>query len=244
MSAGERYLAGAGRILEQIAADEWPSIRAAAETVADTIAGDGLVHVFGTGHSHMLAEEMFYRAGGLAAINPILIEGLMLHAGAERSTHLERQHGLAGRIFGDVPLKPGDTFIVASNSGGNAVCEELAQLAGEAGASVVAIVSSRHAEHSATERDGSRLAELADVVIDNHGDIGDAGVEIDGIDRKVGPTSTVAGAAIVNAVVAEAVEILLARGVEVDVFTSSNLPQGDASNAELVARYRDRVRAL
>ena len=124
------------------------------------------------------------------AINPILIEGLMLHAGAERSTYLERQHGLAGGIFGDLPLKPGDTFIVASNSGGNAVCEELARLAGEARASVIAILSSRHAEHSATERDGSRLAELADVVIDNHGDIGDAGVDIDGIDRKVGPTST------------------------------------------------------
>ncbi|HEX2403569.1 MAG TPA: SIS domain-containing protein [Acidimicrobiia bacterium] len=244
MSAGERYLAAVGGILEDIAADEWPSIRAAAETVADTIAGDGLVHVFGTGHSHMLAEEMFYRAGGLAAVNPILIQGLMLHAGAENSTRLERQHGLAGRIFGDVPLKPGDTFIVASNSGGNAVCEELARLAGEAGASVVAIVSSRHAEHSATERGGSRLADLADVVIDNHGDIGDAVVDVDGLDRKVGPTSTVAGAAIVNAVVAEAVEILIARGMEADVFTSSNLPEGDAANSELVARYRDRVRAL
>ncbi|HWL50488.1 MAG TPA: SIS domain-containing protein [Acidimicrobiia bacterium] len=244
MSAGERYLDRVGRILGEIAADEWSSIRAAAVTVAATIASDGLVHVFGTGHSHMLAEEMFYRAGGLAAVNPVLIEGLMLHAGAANSTRLEREHGLAAQIFGDIPLKPGDTFIVASNSGGNAVCEELAQLAGEAGASVVAIVSSRHADHSASERDGSRLADLADVVIDNHGGIGDAGVDIDGIDRRVGPTSTVAGAAIVNAVITEAVEILIGQGIEVDVFTSSNLPEGDASNAELVARYRDRVRSL
>jgi len=243
-SAGQRYLKGVVDILEEIAVDEWPSIRDAAGTVADTVAGGGLVHVFGTGHSHMLAEELFYRAGGLAAVNPILIESLMLHAGAENSTSLERRPGVAETIFDDLPLKPGDTLIVASNSGGNAVCEELAQLASTAGAQVVVIVSRRHADHSASERDGSRLADLADVVIDNHGDIGDASVEIEGIERRVGPTSTVAGAAIVNAIVAEAVGILVGRGAPVEVFTSSNLPQGDAANAELVARYRDRVRSL
>jgi len=244
MSAGRRYLEGVGRIVEEIAREEWLSIRAAAETVAGTIASNGIIHVFGTGHSHMLAEEMFYRAGGLAAVNPILIEALMLHAGAENSTRLERELGLAAQIFGEIPLEPGDTFIVASNSGGNAVCEELAQLAGGAGASVIAILSSRHAEHSAGERDGSRLSELADVVIDNRGDIGDASIGLEGSDRRVGPTSTVAGAAIVNAIAAEAVEILMGLGLDVDVFTSSNLPDGDAFNAELVDRYRNRVRAL
>lgn len=243
-SAGHRYLKGVVEILEEIAVDQWPSIRAAAETVADTVAGGGLVHVFGTGHSHMLAEELFYRAGGLAAVNPILIESLMLHAGAENSTSLERQPGLAETIFADLPLKPGDTLIVASNSGGNAVCEELAQIASTAGSRVVVIVSRRHADHSAFERDGSRLADLADVVIDNHGDIGDASVDIEGFERRVAPTSTVAGAAIVNAIVAEAVEILVGRGDPVEVFKSSNLPEGDAVNAELVARFRDRVRSL
>ena len=87
-TAGQRYLSGAVAILVGIADDQWPAIRAAAEMVAETVAGGGLVHVFGTGHSHMLAEELFYRAGGLAAVNPILVEALMLHAGAEKSTLL------------------------------------------------------------------------------------------------------------------------------------------------------------
>jgi len=244
MSAAERYLEGLVGIVAGIVRDESASIQAAAKAVADTIAGGGLIHVFGTGHSHMLAEEMFYRAGGLAAVNPILIEDLMLHAGAENSTLHERESGRAMQIFADLSIEPGDTFIVASNSGGNAVCEELSTLASEAGAIVVAIVSRLHSEHSAVDRDGSRLADLADVVIDNHGDIGDASLDLDGLDRRVAATSTVAGAAIVNAVVAEAAEILIGRGVPVDVFTSSNLPEGDAANAELVVRYRDRVRAL
>jgi uncharacterized phosphosugar-binding protein len=243
-SAGLRYLQGVVGILEEIAAKQWPSIRLAAEAVADTVAGGGLVHVFGTGHSHMLAEEMFYRAGGLAAVNPILIESLMLHAGAEDSTNLERRSGLANEILVDHPLKPGDTLIVASNSGGNAVCEELAELASAGGARVVAIVSRRHADHSASERIGSRLADLADVVIDNRGDVGDASVDIEGLERRVAATSTVAGAAIVNAIGAEAIEILVGRGFPVEVFASSNLPEGDAANAQLVARYRDRVKSL
>ena len=243
-SAGQRYLSGAVSVLEGIATDQWPVIRAGAESVADTIAGGGLVHVFGTGHSHMLAEEMFYRAGGLAAINPILVDSLMLHVGAEESTRLERQEGLAGSIFRDVPLKQGDTLIIASNSGGNAVCGEMARLASDTGARIVAIISFRHAEHSGPKDDRSRLATMADVLIDNHGSVGDASVAIDGLDRRVAPTSTVAGAAIINAIVAEAVEILVDRDDPVDFFSSSNVDGGDAINTALVARYRESVKSL
>jgi uncharacterized phosphosugar-binding protein len=104
-SAGQRYLSGVVALLEEIAQEDRNTIRAAAELVADTVAAEGLIHIFGTGHSHMLAEEMFYRAGGLAAVNPILVESLMLHTGAENSTRLERQPGLAAGIFADLPLK-------------------------------------------------------------------------------------------------------------------------------------------
>jgi uncharacterized phosphosugar-binding protein len=135
-------------------------------------------------------------------------------------------------------------LIVASNSGGNAVCEELAQLAREAGAGVVAIISRRHARQSAREGAGSRLVGMADVVIDNHGQVGDASVDIEGFGLRVAPTSTVAGAAIVNTIVSEAVEILIGRGVDVEVFSSSNVGGGDAANAELVARYRNTVKPL
>ena len=243
-AAGQRYLAGAMAVLAAIADDQWPAIRRAAEMVAETVAQGGLVHAFGTGHSHMLAEELFYRAGGLAAVNPILVDSLMLHTGAERSTELERRKGIIGELVEDMPFRPGDTLIVASNSGGNAACEEMAGRAISARAGVVAIVSMAHAHRSASEGDGGGLVDLADVVIDNHGAAGDASITIEGVGSQVGPTSTVAGAAIVNAIVAESVEILTSRGVAVDLFTSSNLSGGITVNFELAARYRERVRAL
>jgi uncharacterized phosphosugar-binding protein len=119
----------------------------------------------------------------------------------------------------------------------------MAQLATAAGARVVAIVSLLHAHRSVTEG-GGRLVDLADVVIDNHGAAGDASVAIEGLEAPVAPTSTVAGAAIVNAIVAECVEILTLRGVGADIFASSNLDGGIAANSDLAARYRPRVRAL
>ncbi len=243
-TAGQRYLSGAMTILTAIANDQWPAIRRAAEAVADTVARGGLVHAFGTGHSHMLAEELFYRAGGLAAVNPILVDSLMLHTGAERSTELERRRGIIGDLLDDLPFRAGDTLIVASNSGGNAACEELAAAAIAAGASVVAIVSVAHAERSASEGDVVSLLELADEIIDNHGAAGDASITIEGVESPVAPTSTVAGAAIINAIVAESVEVLTQKGIVVDLFTSSNLSGGTAANSKLAARYRERVAAL
>lgn len=245
MPAGRRYLSRLCDLLAGLARDEWAALRRAAEVVADAVEKGRIVHAFGTGHSHMLAEEMFYRAGGLAAVNPVLIDNLMLHVDAELGTRLERLDGLAETIVPSLSLTAGDVLIVASNSGGNAVTGQLATLARERGVAVVAITSLRHATASeARSRRRRRLHEVADIVIDNHGDVGDASVPVSGFDRKVAPTSTVMGAAIVNTIVAEATEILVGRGVVPDVFASSNTTGGDEINAELVARYRDRVRSL
>ncbi|HEY8198789.1 MAG TPA: sugar isomerase domain-containing protein, partial [Candidatus Limnocylindrales bacterium] len=126
-SAGRRYLDVVGRLVERLITEEWPNIRAAAELVADALARGRFVHVFGTGHSHMLAEELFYRAGGLVRVSPILFEGLMLHASAPLSTSLERLPGLADALLRDHPVDAGDVLIIASNSGGNAVTSEMAQ---------------------------------------------------------------------------------------------------------------------
>lgn len=243
-SAGQRYLTGVTEILNQILSQEWGAIETAGHTVAASIRGGGIVHVFGTGHSHMLAEEMFYRAGGLAAINPILIDSLMLHDGAENATRLERLQGLAETIFPEVPVSEGDTLIVASNSGGNPVCAEMAQLCLDAGASVIAIISRKHAASSAMRRPDCQLADIAHTVIDNHGAVGDASIQIPSLTQRVAPTSTVAGAAIINAIAAEAIAILAADGGEVEVFTSSNVTDGDTHNANLLTRYRSQIRAL
>ncbi len=232
IAPGMRYLLEAGRLVDRLLADEWPAIRRAAELVADAIGRGGVVHAFGTGHSHMLAEELFYRAGGLVRVEPILFEGLMLHAGARLSTHLERLPGLADALLADHPMPAGDVLVVASNSGGNAVGSALAARAREAGVAVVAIESVAHARSAGRRhKDIPRLDDLADVVIDNGGCPGDAAVAIDGLPTRVAPTSTVTGAAILNAMVAEAAGILVARGTPPEVYASANLDGGDEANA-------------
>jgi uncharacterized phosphosugar-binding protein len=242
-SAGRRYLREASRLVERLLTEEWASIEGAAEVVAASLERGGAIHVFGTGHSHMLAEELFYRAGGLERVRPILFEGLMLHVAPELSTSLERLPGLAAALLADHPIAPEDVLIVASNSGGNAVVQELAASVHASGIPVIAIVSRRHASsRAARAADSGNVLDIADVVIDNDGAVGDAAVEIPGFERRVGPTSTVVGAAIVNAIVAEAVDRLVARGVRPDVFVSSNVARGDEANRGLLDDRKRRGR--
>ncbi len=239
------YLQNASALIDRLLATQLAQIERAGDLVANAIAADALVHVFGSGHSHILAEELFYRAGGLAAVDPILRDELMLHRSAVESTVLEREPGRGAAIFESLVVSPGDVLIVASNSGGNLVAAELASAAGAVGMPVVAIVSLEHASSSGSLRGGvSTLVELADVVIDNGGVAGDAAVSVPGVPAPVGPTSTVVGAAIVNAIAVRAVSQAVAAGHAPGVFSSSNMAGGDANNRELLGRYQGRVRSL
>ena len=231
MSAGRRYLRTAADLIERLETDEWPHIQAAATIMADALIAGGSIHAFGSGHSHVLVEEVFYRAGGLVPIRPILFEGLMLHASAPLSTALERLPGLAAAILDDHPVAAGDVLIIASNSGSNTVITEMARLARTRGIRTIAITSLQHATSDSAGRQGQpRLHELVDVTIDNGGIVGDAAIAIEGMPTRVAPTSTVVGAAIVNTMVAEVVEQMVRKGVVPDVFTSSNVAGGDAVN--------------
>jgi uncharacterized phosphosugar-binding protein len=205
--------------------------------VAAALERNNTVHVFGTGHSHMLAEEMYYRAGGLVRVNPILFEGLMLHASATLSTSLERLHGLAKALLADHPIVEGDVLIAASNSGSNAVTSELVRQVRDAGASVIAVTSLTHSTSAeARPTNLPRLHELAHVVIDNGGCVGDAAIDIEGFPQRVAPTSTVVGTAILNAIVAETVHLLVSRGMVPEVYSSSNTTEGDVANHRYVRR--------
>jgi len=240
-SPGKRYLELAAQLIERLTTEEWPNISSAAQLVADALAGGRTVHVFGTGHSHMLAEELFYRAGGLVRVRPLLFEGLMLHSSAPLSTSLERLPGLAAALLHDHPMVTGDVLIVASNSGSNAVSSEMVQQVRSADVKVIAVTSLQHATSSEARATGlPRLHELADVVIDNGGCVGDAAIEIEGFDKMVAPTSTVTGATILNAMVAEAVQLLISRGITPEVYASSNTAGGDAANS----RFVDQVATL
>lgn len=239
--AAHRYLQVATALIERLATQEWEHIDAAADLMAEAMADGGTIHAFGSGHSHMFAEELYYRAGGFVRIEPILFEGLMLHASATLSTALERVSGLAAAILDDHPTRPGDVLLIASNSGSNAVVTEMATEARARGLRTVAITSVGHAtSESARAGRAPRLHELVDVAIDNGGVVGDAAVEVDGLTMRVAPTSTVVVAAVANALVAEVSERLVARGIEPEVFSSSNVAGGDAVNKSHLRRVHAR----
>ena len=234
-SPGLAYLRLLSQMLDRVREEQWPRISEAAVLVADAVGGGRFLYAFGSGHSHMLAEELFYRAGGLVRVRPILFEGLMLHAGARLSTELERVPQVADALLAEHPMEAGDVLIVASNSGGNAVGSRLVVRVKPLGVRVIAVTSIRHATSGdARSNELPRLHELADVVIDNGGVPGDAAIDIAGFGRRVAPTSTVLGAAILNAIVAEAVRLLVERGTPPDVYLSANVEGGDNANARFV----------
>ena len=232
----------AREILDAVEASQGPAIAEAGGLVADCIAAGGVWHVFGTGHSHVLAEETSYRAGGLAPVNAILFPALMQHEGPVTSTRLERVPGVARIVFDKADIRPGEVLTIVSNSGKNAVPVEMALHARERGVKTVAVTSlaqSQAADLGAGQT--HRLYELCDVVIDNGGAPGDAALSLQGLDAPICPTSTVVGAAVMQQIVYEACRRLIERGIEPPVFKTANLPGGDAWNHKLIETYRNRI---
>lgn len=212
------------RLLDKAERCQMDRIGQAGKVIADAMAQEGTLHMFGTGHSHMLAEELYVRAGGLACVNAILEPSLMLHEDPVRAAELERQEGLAAEILAKHEMRAGDLLIVVSNSGRNPVPIEMALLARERGLMVIALTSLDHSQ-AVTSRhsSGRRLFAVADIVLDNGGEVGDAVLEVEGHPTKACPTSTVMGAAILNAVVATTIEQMLGMGVVPSVLVSSNV---------------------
>lgn len=218
---------------------------AARDAVAAALEADRIVYAAGSGHSHLIALEAFYRAGGIAAAQALLDEDLMLHRGAERSTHLERESGRAEAVLGRFPVGQGDVVIIVSNSGRNAYPIELALGARARGATSIAITSLSHARSTSSRHEsGRRLFEIADIVLDNCGVYGDAAVPIVGRDVAMGPTSTIVGVYLINTLLAEAVETLAARGIAPDVYQSANMQGAEAQAEAMIARWRHRIVGL
>lgn len=234
------YMDAVRALLDDIAATQLDAIDRAATAVTTAITADGMIYLFGTGHSHMLAVEGFHRAGGLAPVTPVLSSAVMMHEGALASSQMERLRGLAGSILLRYQPTERDVLVVFSNSGVNAVPVEMA-LAGKAhGMTVIGVVALDYANQVEAKIDGKKLADVADIVIDNRGQPGDALVDVDGKGLRAGPSSTVAGAFILNAILTEAATRLAATSAQPPVYISSNMPGGDEHNAGLVAKYRPR----
>jgi uncharacterized phosphosugar-binding protein len=243
MTALDRYFASATATLAEVADTQGEVLEAAARLVAASVAAGGVLHLFGAGHSQLVALDAYLRAGGLACVNPIVDPALAPAAGLDVA-RVERTPGHAAAVLQGEDLRPGEVVLVVSNSGVNPVPVEVALGCRERGLRVVALTNVEQAKATAARHaSGARLHELADVVVDNRCPAGDAAVALPG-GEPVGPTTTVVGAAVVAALAARVAELLAERGAAPPVLVSQNLDGRDAAerNQTLLRAYRGRTR--
>ena len=250
-TAATRWLDSASAVLARVAGTQAEGIETASRWCADAIAADGLVHLFGTGHSRIPVEEMFPRYGSYPGFNPIVELSMTFHTqvvganGQRQAMFIERTPGLAEVILSNFRFGPDDVMMVFSASGLSAVPIEIARGARRRGMRVIAVTSvaqSMSAEPSAEA--GARLLDEADLVIDLCTPHADALVELDGLDTPVGPGSTLAAVAIVNSVKVRVAQLLVERGVMPPVITRGSVVGPERSQHLFDAAYRDHGRRI
>jgi uncharacterized phosphosugar-binding protein len=228
-------------LVEKIEITEKGNILKAAELFFETIKKDKMVHVFGTGHSHMVGIEMFVRAGGLANINAMLDGTITTEDGARKGSMTEKLEGLAEIIWDQYEISEEDIMIIISNSGRNNVPIEMAMKAKEKGLKLIVITSLSHSKScESRNKSGKKLYEFADIVIDNKVPAGDTLISISGV--KTGPGSTIAGCFIVNSILVETLEKLDKAGLPLPIFGSQNVD--GFNNDDLYERYTNRVKHM
>ena len=221
------YLASCRRIVDAVAAQE-AKIEQAADWFAASILAGRMVHVFGSGHSRIMVEEMWPRYGSFPGFNPIVELSLTFHNpvvganGQRQAMYLENVSGLAERILRNFALSTADSALVISSSGCNVVPIEMAEQFQRRGIRVVAIISAAHAEATSSRRgDGRKLKDFANLVLDTGAPVGDAMVRIDGLETPVAPGSTVGGCMLINCLKAEVAKRLTAAGQPPKVLTGA-----------------------
>ncbi len=243
MNSIDLFCENLNRVLADVFETQRENIETAARAAANTLLRGGMIYTFGTGHAHILAEEIFYRAGGLVKVYPIYDERLMLHISASESSHWERKEGLARELFAASGVKKGDTVFVFSNSGRNCAPVEAAICTRELGATAIGVTNLTHSRASSPRNPyGKRLFEVSDIVIDNCGCLGDAAIPVCG--RVLGPTSTAVGAAIMQATVCRIFELTDEAGFPAETFMSSNVDGGDEANEGYIKKYSGIIPAL
>jgi uncharacterized phosphosugar-binding protein len=230
--------------LQELKATQSEVIQKAAELCADRIARGGLVFLFGNGHSRMMCEEMTPRQGCFPGFVALVEMALSNHAaivganGLRAPLYLENYEGYAEQILRGFHFGPDDAFIVISTSGIRAVVVEAAMGAQRRGLPVIAIVSQAHCEQAtAAHSSGKKLIDCADLIIDNQCPPGDCVVELEGLEWRTGPVSTITGAMIINMIRCATAEALLARGVKPVLLPSHQLVGNTSAAAQLEAFY-------
>lgn len=245
--SGAAYATTAVEAIRAVAQSQAAGIAAAADLMADCLAGEGVVQAFGTGHSEAFAMEVAGRAGGFIPTNRLALRDAVAAAGADTDPDvagkLERDPALAQYIYALAPNpQPQDVFLIASNSGGNGSIVEFARLVKEKGHPLIAVTSLAHTTKVTSRHpSGLRLFEVADIVLDNGAPYGDAVLPLPG-GGAAGGLSSITAALLAQMMVAETLVRLVDRGITPPVYLSANIPEGDAHNDALEARYAGRLR--
>ncbi len=239
-TALDDYLQAMSELQTRVVIGQRARLLEVAAQMAEVTKNDQRIFLFGTGHSHLLAEEGFYRAGGLANVVPILNEHTMLHHLPSLGSRIERTPGLADLILERYDPQPGEMLFVFSNSGVNQLPVEMALHAKEMGLFVVGVSSFEYARLAPLSALGQRLDQAVDLALDNGGRPGDALLELEGFPWRVAPSSTAINALLWNSLVAETARLLLESGIEPPIFASFNVAGAAQHNQALLEKWRPR----
>jgi len=238
------YMDRIREILAQVEKEEESSMNDAINVMTEAILKKKSLFAFGASHAGILTQELYYRAGGLMNMNPIFGREIMLDTEPVTFTSKMERLPEYGRMLAEkTPFASGDVLIVHSVSGRNPVAIDLALEAREKGVTIITLTNLSYSK-SVTSRhpSGHNLYHYSDIVIDNHGDIGDAACEIEGLEQKVSPSSTVIGASILHSIITEVVRELVKRGMEKPpIFYSANLDNGDELNKTLIKEFEQTI---
>ena len=250
MSLTQTYLQKSRELIEIVSAQE-DNIAKAADLFAETILADRMVHVFGSGHSRMMTEEMWPRYGSFPGFNPIVELSLSFHNlvvgcnGQRQAMFLENTSGLAEQILRNFELSEKDTALVISSSGCNRVPIEMAELFQKQGIKVDALVSKLHSDASKTkDTRGKKLSDFADLILDTGAPVGDSMIKIQGLDTPVSPGSTLGGCLVINSIKAEVAQRLTDAGQPPKVLTAGAVIGAERATEIFQAAYDEHGRRL
>ena len=237
----DTYLKSITDILNKIEDTQSDKLSQASRLVSEVIKNDGIIYIFGCGHSHLIALDCFYRAGGLANVSAMLDTDLMLHNGAAKSSKIEKMSGIAEEIFKRYCITKNDLLFIISTSGKNAVPVEMAKEAKKNNIPHIAVMSLEYLEN---KNDNEMLADCAALTIDNCVPYGDAVINIANTDVKIGSVSTAASSYVLQSILLEGAEMAAKDGTAVPIYMSGNVKGGGEYNKELIEKYLPRIKHL
>lgn len=237
------YFKRISALIKKIEDEEMEKIELSINLIVEAIKNKNNLFVFGASHASIISQELFYRAGGLVNINPIFEPSIMLDMRPVTFTsEMERLKDYGTKIARKTYIREKDIVICHSVSGRNDVMIDFTIEAKKRGAKIIGITNMKYSKSVKSRHiSGKKLYELSDIVIDNNGEIGDACISFENLAQKVGPTSTISGALIVNSIVCGVVERLLDKEIEPPIFYSANIDGGDEKNKKILEKYKENI---